>query len=455
MKIKFLNIIASLCLAAFTITSCLDSDEIEFEFSENASITNFSINNIDTKVTVKKNGKDTVIIKTLFGADYKFSINQNTGEIFNVDSLPLGTDVTKVVPNITADTPGIYMVSDKDTIWRDGDSLNFEKPIKFKVMAYTGKFGRVYTAHVNVHQQNPDTITWAKINGNFHKLIQEQKAVYANNQIFVFSKQQDYVFMTNSINGKDWSNLRSTNLPQFADYRSVMYWNNSFYILANHDLYISNDGITWEKSTAALKFNQLVANIELPNSKKITAITEDGLYAESSNGTEWNIFEEIPSSFPQNSNYVSYPLRTNTNLGRLVVMGPSAASDSTTVAWGQLATEHDWAQMSYEDNESLCPNFENPTLIHYNNQLYAFGGPVRTKKVTPAFQNFYSSADHGISWKKETKILAFPETFASLYGIAKGNYSCVVDKDNHIWFMWGNSGEVWRGRINRLGFEKQ
>ena len=455
MKIKYLNIIASLCLAAFTITSCLNNDEIDFEFSKNASISNFSINNIDTKVTVKKDGKDTVIIKTLLGSDYKFSINQNTGEIFNVDSLPLGTDVKKVVPNITADTPGIYIVTDKDTLWQNGDSLNFENPVKFKVMAYSGQFGRVYTARINVHQQNPDTMTWTKVNGNFNKLIQAQKAVYAHNQIFVFSKLNDYVFMTNTANGQQWTNLKMTNLPQYADYRSAMYWNNSFYLLANHELYTSTDGMDWEKSATDMKFNQLVANIELTSSKKITAVTEDNLYTESVDGVEWTTFEEMPSTFPQDVNYASYPLRTNQNLGRLIAMGKSAAADTTTVAWSQLESEHSWTQMSYENNASLCPNFEKPTLIHYNDRLYAFGGPVETSKITPAFQNFYSSTDHGISWKKETKILSFPDSFANLYGSAQGNYSCIVDKDNYIWIMWGNSGEVWKGRINRLGFEKQ
>ena len=37
------------------------------------------------------------------------------------------------------------------------------------------------------------------------------------------------------------------------------------------------------------------------------------------------------------------------------------------------------------------------------------------------------------------------------------NYSTVVDKNNFIWVIWSNGGanEVWRGRLNKFGFERQ
>lgn len=41
----------------------------------------------------------------------------------------------------------------------------------------------------------------------------------------------------------------------------------------------------------------------------------------------------------------------------------------------------------------------------------------------------------------------------------RGNYSLAVDNDNFIWLVIGQSSgtpnEVWRGRLNRLGFKQQ
>lgn len=33
-----------------------------------------------------------------------------------------------------------------------------------------------------------------------------------------------------------------------------------------------------------------------------------------------------------------------------------------------------------------------------------------------------------------------------------GYFSYLVDSDNFIWIMWSGSNDVWKGKINRLGF---
>ena len=52
MKIKFLTVITSLLAAAFMITSCLDDNEVETEYSSESSITSFAIKDkIETQYT--------------------------------------------------------------------------------------------------------------------------------------------------------------------------------------------------------------------------------------------------------------------------------------------------------------------------------------------------------------------------------------------------------------------
>ena len=76
MKLRVLNIIVSLFIAACTITSCLDSDVVEYEYSSNASITAFSItDSIVTYYPAVVNGIDTTLSTGVIGSDYPFIIS--------------------------------------------------------------------------------------------------------------------------------------------------------------------------------------------------------------------------------------------------------------------------------------------------------------------------------------------------------------------------------------------
>ena len=457
MKLRFLNIISCLFIAACIITSCLEQEDYEYELSSNSSITAFSISDILTQYTKFIDGKDSIMEDTVIGTDYPFSIDQQMGVIYNADSLPIGTDVSKVKVNITADTYGIYIVASADSLWEEEDSLNFEKPIQFKVLSETGVFGRIYIAKINVHQQNPDSMVWKKMTTNFPTEIQKQKAVFANSQIFVFAEQPSQVAVsTMDINTNQWTSLQPIDIPTKADYASVMTWNSRFYILAQNQLYTSGNGINWSKVETEQTFSQLTACISTNAIQKMIGIDMENHYIESTDGINWETYGTIPDRFPtQNISFAAYPLTTNEALGKIVVTGfNESLSENGNWTWTQLTSDQEWTDLSYETNQYLCPNFENPSMIHYNNQLYAFGGAINGDKDTKPFSHFYSSIDNGITWEKLTELVMFPEEFAQLYNQAKGNYSWAIDQNNFLWIMWSQSGEVWRGRINKLGFRK-
>ena len=458
MKLRVLNIIVSLFITACTISSCLDSDVVEYEYSSNASITAFSItDSIITHYPAVINGKDTTLSKAVVGSNYPFIINQSEGLIYNPDSLPVGTDVSKVVVDITADTQGIYIVAETDSIWEETDSLNFEKPIQFKVLAEIGSFGRTYTAKINVHQQEPDSLNWTKMDTNFSKTIQKQKAVYANNCIYVFAEGDSQVIMTKTAEGKNWSEPASIDIPTKADYSSVMVWGNQFYILADNELYTSTNGLQWGKVESQQKIAKLLANIHTEYNHKIVGVDSENYYIESEDGIVWNRHEAMPAEFPTNqTSFVSYALDTNERLGRIVLIGDNGvATDTITSVWSTISAETSWTDFSMEDQDYACPKLENSQLIRYNNQLYMFGGSGQYNGKIQPFEYFYASKDNGISWEAITEKVMFPQEFNVLYEEAEGNYSCIVDDQQFIWIMWSQTGEVWRGRINKFGFEKQ
>lgn len=460
MKIKFLTVITSLLTAAFMITSCLDDNEVETEYSSESSITAFSINNIETKYTEEVDGVDTTLTATVVGTKYPFAIDQTNRLIYNVDSLPVGTDVSKVVANITSDGIGIFIVAaDKDTLWTSTDSLNFEKPVQFKVMAMSGVYGPTYTAKINVHQQVPDSLKWSYLGSNIDNTILKQKAVTLGDNIYVFAQQEDgsAAITTTHINdGKSWTSLQTLSVSN-ADYSSAMAWGNKLYILADNDLYGSTDGISWEKVPTDTKLSKLIANVYSDYNQKLYAIDTNNHFIESKDGLTWEINEEVPANFPvEHISYAAYPLVTNKFIDRMTVMGVNTiATDTTSTVWTKLTTDDSWGDYPTATNDRYyCPKLANIAMIHYNDQLYAFGGPGKSfGKEIPAFSKFYESTDQGVTWKPISKYVSFPTEFTDLYNQANGNYSYVVDKNNFLWIIWSQSGQVWRGRINKLGFE--
>ena len=79
----------------------------------------------------------------------------------------------------------------------------------------------------------------------------------------------------------------------------------------------------------------------------------------------------------------------------------------------------------------------------------AFGGASVTGKGThKAMDALYISQDYGITWNKDSE-LHLPK---ALKGV-NGPISSVVDDNNVIWII--ANGEVWRGKLNRLDFERQ
>ena len=85
--------------------------------------------------------------------------------------------------------------------------------------------------------------------------------------------------------------------------------------------------------------------------------------------------------------------------------------------------------------------------MSYDKQLVALGGPS-VDGTYKALEELYVSPDNGITWKKDP-VYTLPESIAN----SSAAFTASTDDDNHIWLIVG--GEVWKGRLNRLGFAQQ
>lgn len=485
MKIKFLPLIAVLFAATSIMTSCLDNDVEQITYTSETSITGFSLGTLNiNRIGKDKNGLDSPYVDTLDCSNYPFTIDQINRIITNKDSLPVGTYIDKVITNITYDA-GVLAYkpkgSDHDTIWTSTDSIDFTEPVEFKVYAYSGVEGKPYKVTINVHQQEPDTISWKKFDNNPFSAgnLSEQKAVYANEKVYVFGKNGDdthieYSNVAND-NPSPWVPV-TDNIPSNIDTYSATAWAGNIYFLAGtnskqlYKLDVTTDNN--EISHVGLNtdtFEKLIGGNDVKN--ELYAVKENKSCK--FNGTTWeetgaNPFSNLQGNYPIFTNTIqaSYNSKITTTIA---LCNSSKAANDTVLVFSYMSNEANKGEWVSRAQNLPLPNLENVTMIYYDGKLYAFGGGYG--EIKP-FSQFYCSTDNGLCWRPVTECMAFPAevpdpenpnreyiNFPDLYDTHHGNYSCAVTpklenetyRGNFIWIVW-EDGSICRGRINRLGF---
>lgn len=475
MKIKFLPLIAVFFAATSIMTSCLDNDVDQITYTSETSITGFSLGTLHIdRVGKDKNGLDSPYVDTLDCSNYPFTIDQINRTITNKDSLPVGTYIDKVITSITYDAGMLAYKpkgSERDTIWTSTDSIDFTDPVEFKVYAYSGVEGKPYTITINVHKQEPDTISWKKFDNNPFSAgnLSEQKAVYANEKVYVFGKKNDettcieYTKVINvSVPGekepKDnptpWTSV--TNVPTNIDTYSATAWAGNIYFLAgtNKQLYKLDANSNEITSVGTETFEMLIGGNDIKNELYVVKGGKSGIYKENTWTADANPFTQFPTGKPFFSNTTTASYNSNiTSTVALCYNQGTTANDTTALVFNRMSSDNKWEERI--QNLPL-PNLENVTMIYYDGKLYAFGGGY--KEIKP-FSQFYCSTDNGLCWRPVTECMAFPSEFGTLYTTHHSNYSCAVtpklengtSRGNFIWIVW-EDGSISRGRINRLGF---
>lgn len=479
MKIKFLPLIAVLFAATSIMTSCLDNDVEQITYTSETSITGFSLGtlNID-RIGKDKNGLDSPYVDTLDCSNYPFTIDQINRTITNKDSLPVGTHIDKVITSITYDAGMLGYTpkgSDHDTIWTSTDSIDFTEPVEFKVYAYSGVEGKPYKVTINVHKQEPDTISWKKFDTQLFNAgsLSEQKAVYANGKVYVFGKNGngthiEYSDVAND-NHSSWTPV-TINITDVDTY-SATAWAGNIYFLAGspkakqlYKLNVTTDKI---ELVGTETFEMLIGGNDIKSELYAVKNGESGIYRENTWTKDTDPFTQFQADQPffSNTTTASYNSNITTTVALCYNQG-NTANDTTALVFNRISSDNKWEERM--QNLPL-PNLENVTMIYYDGKLYAFGGGY--KEIKP-FSQFYCSTDNGLCWRPVTECMAFPAevpdtenpnreyiNFPDLYDTHHGNYSCVVtpklengtSRGNFIWIVW-EDGSICRGRINRLGF---
>lgn len=166
---------------------------------------------------------------------------------------------------------------------------------------------------------------------------------------------------------------------------------------------------------------------------------------------QWETGEMVPAHFPVEgfssaSIYLMYTSRV------MVVGGKSSDGQLQNASWATM-NALDWAEQTDSYGDYFTKR-QGTMMAYYDNMFYLIGGIDESGKPQ---KDIYRSSDYGVTWNYVDTLVVLPSSYQ-----ARGFASMLVDKDNYLMIFGGKStingqdlNDIWKGRINRLGFERQ
>lgn len=452
-----------LLTATVLLASCMKSDDTESTLYKDTAITAFSLGTLErTMHATAKDGSDSTYTVKVTGSDYKFSIDQANHRIFNADSLPANTDVSRVLCSVGTLNNGVVLVQDLEDsdlliYYSANDSIDFSTPRKFLVYATDGSTHEEYTVQVNVHKEEGDQFRWAA-HAKSEELtsLDKMKALMLNGQLFVYGSKEGKTLGFTTTDGDTWTALAE--LEDAEAYRQMVVLGKELYTIAGGSLMSSADGMTWTVVNETLDVVQLVATSHLElyglssDYYEMYGLTSDGtMLLSEDKGVSWkeDILDTDKSWLPSEGiAFVCYPAQMTYYTDYLLLAGVSAGVKDISSVWRKIV-EYDllgdekWVYIDRtDDNAFALPQLEGLSLIYYGDGILAWG------IKDGAFAPIYQSRDNGIVWKKN-RYYQMPETFTEGGACAFG----VATDGKEIWLVGGN-GQVWQGHMNKVAWDK-
>ncbi len=450
MKKTFVWAIVLMTGVSSLLPSCMSDSDKNLSPTSDCAITNMVLGTLKRTVTTKRwDGTDTTYVTNMYAGHYALLVDQLNHEIYNPDSLPMGTDVTKVVfQSITADGGVAYRtLAGNDTLYSASDSIDFTEPRLFTCYAYDGEAKQTYRVHVNVHRVNPEEMAWQTLaTVNALKDVQSQKLLVKEDKVYIFARNASGAFvLTSSANdGKTWTQSGLTGIGTMEP-RDVVTLNGQFYALGDNKLWQSADGKAWTTVDADIVPQHLYGT----GRETMYGAKDNTLYV-STDGLSWTAepLDDDGALLPVADYSMAYmPMTFNPQFEYLLLGGRDA--NGKPALWKRTVdvtgqTEDVWAY--YPATEEVLYPFPAPVdgvLLAYDGKILTTG--CEDGVVTP----FSVSEDAGRSWITDDSKFLHPSDLKAT------SLGCSVDAEQYIWFSCGGSGTVMRGRLNRLGFKTE
>lgn len=423
MNRKLAILTAGMLGCLMTLQSC-NSD------SDNNSLDNVNISTGDAysstainSFNIKANSKVLAHLDSVF-----FTIDLAEARIFNADSLPYGTDVSKLVLNLGSETISKITISFTDPETNEAkqveygsstnDSINFNAPVAISVLSANELYERTYDVKVNVHKVKTDSLCWGSMayaTLPVSAVPVAQKTVKKDAVVYCLIQTADgYTMSTTSTpadNGS-WTESRISGVS--PDVKTLAATSDALYVLDDAgNLYRSSDGIDW-MSTGSTGWYSVIGGYgdTLLGVRKSGADYTSATYpavvaAESA---------PLPQGFPVDgqSATVTFTTQWSDNPQAIFVGGRCADGTLSSSTWGFDGTE--WVRFSNLPKNiglqgvSLVPysmfdvNTVNWTVKEFDT-LLAFGGREADGSQS---RKVYISRDWGMNWHLADELMQLP-----------------------------------------------
>lgn len=392
------------------------------------------------------------------GSGYIMTINQRDNTIENRDSLPYGSQISRVLTTITFDGSMLaYREKGSDDGWtayNSTDSLDLTKPLELFLMSNDRESSRTYTFKVNVHKQEGDSLYWKQCDSEVAELaaMTDMKAFVLDDRLAVLGKKGAGIVLAlrTEAPAPVWEEA-VTDMPIEADLQTLRQLKGTLYLSTSDGRILSS---TDAKAWTQVGTTHSAALTLIEKTDKYFYALSEGKLLRSDDATAWaeDKLDSQPSLLPQTGVRALTVEQANGN-SRIVMVGQNDSQTNAVVwnkMWNESEKEED-AEWIYfpltSDNSIPCPKLQHLNLLPYDGKCIAFGGASENGKHK-ALDLMYVSQDYGITWRPSTTIRMPAEL--------KGTEGCIastVTKDHFIWII--TNAQVWRGRLNRLGFAQQ
>ncbi len=410
------------------LTACNSKDDEEDADTLQTPVTDVAVNSFSLKSNVKVlTGLDSVY----------FSIDLKKGVIFNADSLPKGTDVTKLVPEIkfpqNVTGASIEMTGGKvrtgvvDYRRTPGDSIDFSGKVVLTLTSSAGN-SRSYDLKVNVHEMDPDSLCWgATAMSHLPARMsspRNQRTVQNGDKVVCLIEEADGSYTIASTlhpENAAWDR-KAVNLSFTPRIRTLTATATALYILDDKgDLYTSADGLSW--TPAASGWSGILGAY---GSELLGLRDESGVYSivSLSGNVPATTIEGAMASFPVEdySNMYCYKSKWMKSPIAIILGGVSASGSVSDCVWGFDGDS--WVILS----QGQIPALRGAALIPYVSYLRT--GSIRdynefsTLLVAGGISadgefnsSLYLSYNNGISFSKGTGLMQMPEYIPGMWEV--------------------------------------
>lgn len=412
-------------------TACNDDEtesiSVEGDY-DNCAISSFSL------------AKDDSILRSLDSVF--FSIDMIKAQIFNADSLPKGTDISRLIVNVGTPSASAVELKFKSRFTSNdttvnlttnpGDSINFAAgPVTMTVTSYNGQSKRDYTINVNVHAVKADTLYWDRLQQvAFPRNASAQKTVmYAGKPHTLLTSADGtaaYLCTTDNPESGTWD-VANASLPAGAVTGSFNATDDALFIAdAQGHLYTSTDGRIWDATATRMDCIYGGYGTTLLGARHDSEGWRHVTYPASSE-------LPVPAYCPVSgtSQLVIYETKWSTSPMAIMVGGQDASGRYTGEAWAYDGTRWDRISSTGIDERAgvtLLP-YSTPRVssnswrVTEQSALLAMGGVYETESGMETSNKVYVSYDFGITWKEADSYLQFPADYPAF----SSAQACVID----------------------------